>query len=98
MVEKLQLQVEILFLDTSTKRSSNYAPFDKVSKSGDSGRSGGILDTLAISTAVYSRKNYEIDDNPSCNDEHQRDTETNIRHSLGWNILIFRNVESVCRK
>jgi hypothetical protein len=43
---------EILLFYTSTKRSSNYASFDKISKSGDSGRSGGILHTLAISTAV----------------------------------------------
>jgi hypothetical protein len=35
--------VEILLVDTSTKRSSNPAPFDKISKSGDSGGSGDIF-------------------------------------------------------
>jgi hypothetical protein len=41
LVEILQLLVEILLYNTSTKRSSNQAPFDKISKSGDSGSSGG---------------------------------------------------------
>jgi hypothetical protein len=35
--------VEILSDDTSTKRSSNQAPFDTISKSGDGGGSGGSL-------------------------------------------------------
>jgi len=44
--------VEIPFLDTSTKRSLNrslnLAPFDKISKSGDGGGSGGCLGTKRI--------------------------------------------------
>jgi hypothetical protein len=40
--------VEISSNNTSTKRSSNYASFDKISKSGDGGHSGGILDTLSL--------------------------------------------------
>jgi hypothetical protein len=43
-VEILQPLVEILFVNTSTKGSSNLAPFDKISKSGDGGHSGDILD------------------------------------------------------
>jgi hypothetical protein len=35
--------VEILYFDISTKRSPNQAPFDKISKSGDGGGSGGSL-------------------------------------------------------
>ena len=35
--------VEILFVNTSTKTSSNQPPFDKISKSGDGGYSGGIF-------------------------------------------------------
>ena len=31
--------------DTSTERSSNQAPFDKIGKSGDGGSSGGCLGT-----------------------------------------------------
>ncbi len=37
--------MEILTYNTSTKRGSNLAPFDKISKSGDGGGSGGSLDT-----------------------------------------------------
>ena len=37
------------FLNTSTKRSSNYAPFVKISKSGDGGRSGDIFPILVRS-------------------------------------------------
>jgi hypothetical protein len=40
--------VEVCIYNISTKRSSNYASFDKISKSGDGGHSGGILDTLTI--------------------------------------------------
>jgi len=40
--------VEILSDDTSTKRSSNQAPFDKISKSGDGGGSGGSFITKRI--------------------------------------------------
>jgi hypothetical protein len=40
--------VEILVWNTSTKRISNLVPFIKISKSGGSGHSGGILDTLII--------------------------------------------------
>jgi hypothetical protein len=39
--------VEICTYNIFTKRSSNLAPFDRISKSGDGGYSGGILDTLA---------------------------------------------------
>jgi hypothetical protein len=35
-----------------TKRISNLAPFDKISKSGDGGHSGDILDTLATYSEV----------------------------------------------
>jgi hypothetical protein len=48
--------VEILypvFYNTSTKRSSNYAPFDKVSKSGDGGCSGGIFSTVGALLKKY---------------------------------------------
>jgi hypothetical protein len=37
----------IKFVIPSTNRSSNLAPFDKISKSGDGGPSGDILDTHA---------------------------------------------------
>jgi hypothetical protein len=39
--------VEILLSDTSTKRSSNLAPFGKISKSGDGGGSGDIFHILS---------------------------------------------------
>ena len=35
--------MEILFYNISTKRSSNQAPFDKISKSGDGGGSSATL-------------------------------------------------------
>ena len=40
--------MEISTYNTSSKRNSHLAPFDKISKSGGSGHSGGILDTLTI--------------------------------------------------
>jgi hypothetical protein len=40
--------VEIPFLDTSTKRSLNLAPFDEISKSRDGGGSGGCFVTKRI--------------------------------------------------
>jgi hypothetical protein len=40
--------VEVCNYNISTKRSSNYASFDKITKSGDGGHNGGILDTLTI--------------------------------------------------
>jgi hypothetical protein len=39
----LILKVEILHCNTSTKRGLNIAHFSKISKSGDSGSSGGIF-------------------------------------------------------
>jgi hypothetical protein len=45
LVEILLLLVEIRFYNTSTRRSSDIAPFDKISKSGDSGH-GHSGDTL----------------------------------------------------
>jgi hypothetical protein len=45
--------VEILLFYISIKRSSNLAPFDKISKSGDS---GDILDTLATYTEVQAKR------------------------------------------
>jgi hypothetical protein len=42
-VEILQSLVEISNYTTSTKRSSNVAPFDKIRKSGDGGGSGDIF-------------------------------------------------------
>jgi hypothetical protein len=51
--------LEISVYDTSTKRGSNQAPFDKISKSGDSGHSGGILDTLTISNKS-KRKRHDV--------------------------------------
>jgi hypothetical protein len=44
-VEILQPLVEIPFSNASTKRSSNFAPFRKISKSRDGGGSG---DTFCI--------------------------------------------------
>jgi hypothetical protein len=38
--------VEISNCNTSNKRSSNAAPLDKISKSGDGGGSGDILGTI----------------------------------------------------
>jgi hypothetical protein len=48
VVEILQYLVEILIYNTSTKRSSNLAPFDKISKSGDGGGSGDIFSNVVI--------------------------------------------------
>jgi hypothetical protein len=51
--------VEILLYNTSTKSSSNRAPFDKISKSEDGGGSGGSLDTkasLSLIIASFSLK------------------------------------------
>jgi hypothetical protein len=42
-VEILRLLVEVPNYNTSTKRSSNLAPFGKISESGDGGGSGDIL-------------------------------------------------------
>jgi hypothetical protein len=44
--------VEISVYDTSTKRSPNIAPFNKISKSGAGGHGGDILHTLAIFTEI----------------------------------------------
>ena len=70
--------MEILLLDTSTKRSLIWAPFDKISKSGDGGCSGDILDTLPTSTEVHLR-DYDVNDNRPFNNEYQRDIETKNR-------------------
>jgi hypothetical protein len=51
-VEILQPLVEILFVNTSTKRSSNLVPIVKIGKSGDGGYSGDILHTVAIFSEV----------------------------------------------
>jgi hypothetical protein len=51
--------------DTSTNRSSNLAPFDKMTKSGDGGHSGDVLDTLTIFPEIQPKKimTLMIDDN-----------------------------------
>jgi hypothetical protein len=51
-VEILQPWVEICLYNTSTKRSSNLAPFDKISKSGD-GEGSGDISVLLCSLKVY---------------------------------------------
>jgi hypothetical protein len=48
MVEILQLLVEITNCNTSTKGSSNLAPFSIISKSGDSGGSGDIFSNVVV--------------------------------------------------
>jgi len=50
--------VEMPLVDTSTYRSSNQAPFVKISKSGDGGRSGGTLHTLT--TSIKSKQKIMI--------------------------------------
>jgi hypothetical protein len=55
-VEILQSILEVSNYNTSTKRSSNPAPFDKISKSGDGGGSGGTLDILTTSIKIQSEK------------------------------------------
>jgi hypothetical protein len=52
--------VEILLFYISIKRSSNLAPFDKISKSGDGGPSGDILDTLTTSIKSKRRKDHDV--------------------------------------
>ena len=47
--------VEIWTWNTSTKRRLVWAPFDKISKSGDGGRSGGISDTLTTSIKIQAK-------------------------------------------
>jgi hypothetical protein len=44
--------VEILFVNTSTKTSSNQAPFDKLSKNGDGGYSE-ISSDLYAATVIF---------------------------------------------
>ena len=70
--------MEVSVCNISTKISSNLAPFDKISKSGDGGCSGDILDTLPTSTEVHLR-DYDVNDNRPFNNEYQRDIETKNR-------------------
>jgi hypothetical protein len=51
-VEVPYLKVEISTYNTSTKRSSNLAPVDKISKSGDNGGSGDIFRTKLMVTQL----------------------------------------------
>jgi hypothetical protein len=54
--------VEILLNDISTKRSPNLAPFDKISKSGDGGGSGGSFITKGRTwLAVFAEHVSEYD-------------------------------------
>jgi hypothetical protein len=52
--------VEILLCNTSTKTSSNYAPFDKISKSGDGGCSGGFFSTVGPLLKSPDEKYYDL--------------------------------------
>jgi hypothetical protein len=75
--------VEIYTCNNSTKRSLIRAPFYKISKSGDGGRSGGILHTLT--TSIKSkRKDHDVGNKQPSNHEGQRDIETKLE------ILSFR--------
>ena len=46
--------MEISTYNLSTKRSLNLAPFDKISKSGDGGGSGGSLDTKGVAITMLT--------------------------------------------
>ena len=70
--------MEVSVCNISINRRSNLAPLDQISKSGDSGRSGDILDTLPTSTEVHLR-DYDVNDNRPFNNEYQRDIETKNR-------------------
>jgi hypothetical protein len=52
--------VEILLHNTSTKRSPNQAPFNKISKSGDGGGSGGSFTNLDNLTIIWLRLTKEV--------------------------------------
>jgi hypothetical protein len=53
--------VEVCIYNISTKTSSNQSPFDKISKSGDSGHGGDILHILATYTEAQA-KDYDVND------------------------------------
>ncbi len=59
-MEILQSSVEMPLVDTSTYRSSNQAPFVKISKSGDGGRSGGIFSTVEALLKSTDEKYYDL--------------------------------------
>jgi hypothetical protein len=56
--------VEVCVCNTSTKISSNLAPFGKISKSGDSGHSGGIFSIeesqVNKSSIIHNNNTYDL--------------------------------------
>jgi hypothetical protein len=94
LAEILLTTVDICTCNTSTKRSSNQAPFDKISKSGDGGGSGGTLDTLVIFTEVQA-KHFDVNNKRLIMEA--RDTENKIEVLSFRDILTSGGVRSLAR-